>query len=84
MARPIDARIRDLERQSTRVETLRRKQINGERFVIGALMIDAARRSSFIRDLLLGEIAHQPMREMDRRRIEPLIDELRELAAKEP
>ena len=79
MARPIEARIRDIERQSTRLETLRRKQVNGERFVIGALMIEAARRDAGIRDLLLAEVERQPMREMDRRRIAPLIDELREL-----
>jgi hypothetical protein len=40
-------------------------------------MIEAARRDPVIRDLLLGEVERQPMREMDRRRIAPLIEEWR-------
>jgi hypothetical protein len=35
MARLIEARIRDVERQATRLQGLRRRQINGERFVMG-------------------------------------------------
>jgi hypothetical protein len=64
MARLIEARIRDVERQATRLQGLRR-------------MIEAARRDPVIRDLLLGEVERQPMREMDRRRIAPLIEEWR-------
>ncbi|AXJ97495.1 hypothetical protein [Sphingomonas sp. FARSPH] len=79
MARPIKARLFELELKAARLRTLRRKQINGERFVIGALMIEAARRDPVVRDLLLAEVEREPMRDMDRERIAPLIDELREL-----
>ena len=44
MARPIEKRLADIQRQATRIEKLQRQQVNGERFVVGALMIAAAKR----------------------------------------
>lgn len=81
MARPIEKRLADIQRQATRIEKLQRQQVNGERFVVGALMIAAAKRDPAVRALLIREIENQSMRDMDQRRIAPLLDELRELAS---
>ncbi|THG37106.1 hypothetical protein [Sphingomonas olei] len=81
MARPIEKRLADIQRQATRIEKLQRQQVNGERFVVGALMIAAAKRDPAVRALLIREIENQSMRNIDQRRIAPLLDELRELAS---
>lgn len=78
--RPIDTRLEEVQLKMTRLETLQRKQVNGERFVVGALMIEAARRDPLVRKMLLALFEQQDMRTMDRRRLEPLVDELRKLA----
>ena len=79
--RPIEARLNEVQLKMTRLESLQRKQVNGERFVVGALMIEAARRDPLVRIMLLALFDQQDMRDMDRRRLEPLVDELRKLAA---
>lgn len=79
--RPIEARLNEVQLKMTRLESLQRKQVNGERFVVGALMIEAARRDPLVRKMLLALFDQQDMRDMDRRRLEPLVDELRKLAA---
>lgn len=65
----------------TRLEGLQRKQVNGERFVVGALIIEAVRRDPLVRKMLLAMFEQQEIRAMDRRRIEPLMEELRKLDA---
>lgn len=71
--------MREVELKMTRLRSLQKRQVNGERFVVGAMMIDAAREDPLARDMLLMLLDRTEMREMDRRRIEPLVEELRKL-----
>ena len=68
-ARPIEARMREVQLKMTRLEGLQKKQVNGERFVVGKLAIDAAREDPLFRDMLLMLFDRSEIREMDRRRI---------------
>jgi hypothetical protein len=73
--------MREVQLKMTRLEGLQKKQVNGERFVTGALMIEAARTDPVVRDMLLMLFDRTELRPMDQRRVEPLIGELRNLPA---
>ena len=81
MARPIEQQLNELNRKRARLEKLQKQQLNGERFVVGDVMIAAAKRDPIIREMLLREIDSQPMRQMDRSRIEPFAEMLRKLSS---
>ena len=63
------ARLARLAQKNRKLET-------GQKIILGALILNAARRDSRIRDWLVSEARRTVTREVDQRRLAPLLAEL--------
>lgn len=69
-------KIADLEAQIARLRTQERAVENGQKIVLGGMLIAAARRDPKMRDWLLAEVAAHVTRPVDTNRLAPLLAEL--------
>ena len=81
MARTVEQRIAEAENRLNRLKTKAREQARsldaGQKIVIGGVMLRAAREDEKFRAWLCDTLDRMVDRDADRRRIQPLIDELR-------
>lgn len=65
----LDAKIARLRHQSRQLET-------GQKIILGGMLLNAARQNSTVRAWLLKEAKKSVTRDIDKRRLAPLLDEL--------
>lgn len=71
--------IAELEARIARIKARDRALENGQKIILGGLLLQAARTDPAIRTWLLEEATKAVTRDIDRKRLAPLLDELRSL-----
>jgi len=78
----LEQRIAQKEGELARLREKSRKLENAQKIVLGGMLIQVARKDPKIRAWLLDEAEKSVTREADRKRLKPILDELRELDQK--
>lgn len=76
MAQTLEQKIAEAEAKLARLRDQSRKLENGQKVILGGLMLNAARSSPKTRKWLLGQIGENVTREADKARLAPLVAEL--------
>lgn len=76
MARTLEQKIAAIDAQIARLRTRERKLETGQKIILGGMLINAARKDARIREWLIKEANEAVTRDIDRKRLSPLIDEL--------
>ena len=78
MSQTLEQKIADTEAKLARLRQKSRAQENGQKIILGAMLINAAKKQPQIRKWLLEEAEEVIIRDVDKKRIESLLNELRE------
>jgi len=79
MAQTLEQKIAETEAKLARLRQQTRALENGQKIILGGLLLNAARQQPRIRKWLLDEVAKAVTREVDKKRLAPLLDELAKL-----
>lgn len=74
MARTLGQKIAEVEARLARLRKQERSLENGQKIILGGMLINAARRDPKMRDWLLEEAVRSIAREADQKRLKPLLD----------
>lgn len=77
MAQNLQQQIAEAEARLARLREQSRKTENGQKIILGGMLINAARKNLKIRNWLLEEAERSITREVDKKRLAPLLDSLR-------
>ena len=77
MAQTLDQKIAEAEDKLARLREQSRRTENGQKIILGGMLIHAARKDAKIRAWLLAEAERSVTREVDKKRLAPLLDTLR-------
>ncbi len=83
MAQTLEQKIADTEARLARLRQQGRKLENGQKIILGGLVLNAARNDPRIRKWLLTEAGKSITRDVDKQRLQPLLDELTKLSTTE-
>lgn len=81
MALSLEQKIAQKEAELARLRQKSRQLENGQKIILGALLLNTARKEPRIREWLLKEAAKSVTREADKKRLAPLLDELAQMPA---
>lgn len=84
MTNTLEQKIADTEARLARLRQQGRKLDNGQKIIVGGLLINAARNEPRIRKWLLDETAKSVTRDVDKKRLAPLLDELAKMPKETP
>jgi len=76
MTKTLEQQIAAKEAELARLRQKRRELEAGQKIILGGMLLRAARDDARIRDWVLKEAASKVTRENDRKRLQPLLDEL--------
>lgn len=76
MARTLEQKIAEAEARLTRLKKQERSLENGQKIILGGMLINAAQRDPKIRSWLLEEASRSLTRDVDQKRLKPLLDGL--------
>lgn len=79
MAQTLQQKIAEAEARLAHLREQSRKTENGQKIILGGMLINAARKDLQIRHWLLEEAERSITREVDKKRLAPLLDTLREI-----
>lgn len=79
MTRTIDQKIAEAEAKLARLRQQSRQLENGQKIILGGMLINVARKDQKIREWLINETAKSITRDADKNRIAPLIEELKKI-----
>ena len=79
MPHSIQQKIAQKEAELARLRQRSRALENGQKIILGGLLLNAARHQPRIRQCLLTEAEKAVTREVDKKRLAPLLDELAKL-----
>ena len=77
MAQTLEQKIAEAEDKLARLREQSRRTENGQKIILGGMLIHAARKDAKIRAWLLEEAEKSITREVDKKRLAPLLDTLR-------
>lgn len=77
MARTLDQKIADTEAKLARLRLQSRQLDTGQKIILGGMLLNAARRDQRIREWLLKEATTAITRDVDKKRLLPLLEELK-------
>ena len=77
MAQTLEQKIAEAEDKLARLREQSRRTENGQKIILGGMLIHAARKDAKIRTWLLEEADKSITREADKKRLAPLLDSLR-------
>jgi len=75
--RTIEQQIAEAEARLARLRTQSRQLENGQKIILGGMLLAAARHDPKIRAWVIQEAEKAVTRDIDKKRLEPLLDELR-------
>ncbi len=84
MAHSLHQKIAEAEARLARLREQSRKMENGQKIILGGMLINAARKNPKIRQWLLDEAEKSINRDVDKKRLEPLLDTLRSTSEPQP
>ena len=76
MAQTIEQKIAEAEAKLNRLRQQSRQLENGQKIILGGLLLNAAHHQPHIRKWLLDEAAKVVTRDVDKKRLAPLLHEL--------
>ena len=76
MAQSLQQKIAATEANLARLRNQSRQLETGQKIILGGMLLNAARQDRRIREWLLKEAAKAVTRDIDKRRLAPLLDEL--------
>jgi hypothetical protein len=76
MARTLEQKLAALDAKIARLRHQNRKLETGQKIILGGMLLNAARQNSTVRAWLLKEIQRAITRDVDQKRLAPLLDEL--------
>ena len=76
MARTLEQKIAALDAKIARLRHQSRQLETGQKIILGGMLLNAARKDSNIREWLLKEATQSVIREADKKRLTPLLEEL--------
>lgn len=79
MARTINQKIAEAEAKLARLHQQSRQLENGQKIILGGMLLNVARKDQKIREWLINEADKSITREADKNRIAPLIEELKQI-----
>lgn len=77
MAQTIEQKIAAKEAELARLRLRSRQLENGQKIILGGMLLHAARSDPAMRAWVIREAGEAVTREVDKKRLEPLLDELR-------
>lgn len=77
MARTLEQKIAALDAKIARLRYQERKLETGQKIILGGLLLKAAHQDKYLGDLILKIADIELMREIDKTRLEPLLQRLR-------
>ena len=77
MAQTLEQKIAEAEARLARLREQSRRTENGQKIILGGMLIHAARKDAKIRAWLLAEVDRSITRDADKKRLAPLLDTLR-------
>ena len=84
MAQTLKQKIAEAEDKLARLREQSRRTENGQKIILGGMLIHAARKDAKIRAWLLAEAEKYITREVDKKRLAPLLDILRRTPEAKP
>src|SRR4051794_38539606 len=75
--RTLEQQIAEAEAKLARLRTQSRQLENGQKIILGGMLLAAARHDPKIRGWVIKEAGKAVTREIDKKRLEPLLDELK-------
>ncbi len=84
MAQTLEQKIAEAENKLARLREQSRRTENGQKIILGGMLIHAARKDDKIRAWLLEEAERSVTREVDKKRLAPLLDILRRTPEAKP
>jgi len=75
--RTLEQQIAEAEARLARLRTQSRQLENGQKIILGGMLLAAARHDPKIRAWVIKEAGKAVTREIDKKRLEPLLDELK-------
>ncbi|MHB8317120.1 MAG: hypothetical protein ACYDCW_15490 [Acidithiobacillus ferrivorans] len=84
MAQTLEQKIAEAESRLARLREQSRRTENGQKIILGGMLIHAARKDAKIRAWLLAEAEKSITREVDKKRLAPLLDILRRTPEAKP
>ena len=82
MSKTIEQKIAEAEATLARLRSQERKQETGQKVVLGSLVLNAARNDQKIRTWLLQTIENKLTRDADKKRLVPIVNELKKIDVK--
>lgn len=79
MARTLEQKIAALDAKIARLRHQSRQLETGQKIILGGMLLNAARQNPTVRAWLLKETQRAVTREVDKKRLAPLLDELENL-----
>lgn len=79
MQKTLEQQIAAKEAELARLRQKRRELESGQKIILGGMLLRAAKEDARIRDWVLKEATTKVTRENDRKRLQPLLDELEAL-----
>lgn len=81
MVQTLKQQMAEAEAKLARLREKSRQLENGQKIILGGLLLNAAKNDARIREWLLKEAAKAVTREADKKRLAPLLDELAALSS---
>ena len=79
MTRTLEQKIAALDAKIARLRHQNRQLETGQKIILGGMLLNAARHDSRIRQWLIAEAGKAVKRDIDKRRLAPLLEELADL-----
>jgi len=80
MARTLEQKIAALDAKITRLRHQSRKLETGQKIILGGMLLNAARQEPKIRAWLIKEAHKSITRDIDKKRIAPLLEEISKIS----
>ena len=82
--RTLVQQIAEAEARLARLRTQSRQLENGQKIILGGMLLAAARHDHKIRGWVIKETAKAVTREIDKKRLQPLLEELKAMKDEKP
>ena len=83
MARTLEQKIAALDAKIARLREQNRKLETGQKIILGGMLLNAARQEPTVRAWLIREVKRTVTRDVDKKRLAPILDEMAALVISE-
>lgn len=84
MSQPLEQKIAEAQAKLARLRNQERQLENGQKIILGGMLLNAAKTDQTMRQWVLNNAEKVVTREADKKRLEPLLKQLREMNPQPP